>query len=282
MSGGGGDGGAKQARADEAARQARIAQGTEQINRTFDGWTDTTPTGKMNVSDLVDGRTYYKADKTPYTYKAPKVKVDSKNFNWLDAINALHEKSNAVAIPDLYASLETVNHPGTFSDEFYDKQYQNYLDYATPQLNDKYAEAQRNLVYALDKSGMTDSSIRAAKEAELQKQYDQSLRDISDKALSYKTESKSNVESARANLINTLTNTSNASQAANDAANQAKILSQPTSYSALGDIFSNFTKGLSTAGDAYSNALLTAKYGANNSGSQLYNSGSKSVATSGS
>ena len=38
MSGGGGDGGAAQARADEAARQARIKQGIERIDKNFSGF----------------------------------------------------------------------------------------------------------------------------------------------------------------------------------------------------------------------------------------------------
>lgn len=40
MSGGGGDGGAAQARADEAARQARIKQGVSNIDKNFAGFND--------------------------------------------------------------------------------------------------------------------------------------------------------------------------------------------------------------------------------------------------
>ena len=40
IGGGGGDGGAAQARADEAARQARIKQGTQSIDKSFSGFDD--------------------------------------------------------------------------------------------------------------------------------------------------------------------------------------------------------------------------------------------------
>jgi hypothetical protein len=148
---------------------------------------------------------------------------------------------------------------GTFSqfnDDFYNKQKQGYLDYATPQLASQMADAKKQLTYSLDRSGMLDSSARSQKEAELQKLFDTNSRSVADQGLSYENTAKSNVESARSNLLSTLSSTGNADAAANSALNQASALSQPATYSALGSMFSDFTSGLAAAATAAKNTAL--------------------------
>lgn len=169
MSRGGGDGGAAQARADEQARQARIREGTSQIDSLF-----------------------------------------GQNFN----------------------------------DDFYGGRRQAYLDYAAPQLNDQYAEARKQLLYSLDRSGTLDSSVRAAKEAELQKLYDTNRRAVADQGLTYENQARTNIENARADLIRTLSATGDSQGAVNQALSRSAALSQPDSYSPLGDLFSKFTGAL--------------------------------------
>jgi hypothetical protein len=162
----GGDGGAGQARADEAARQARIRAGTDSINNTFNS---------------------------------------------------------------------------QFTDDYFNSRQQSYLDYATPQLNDQYTDARKQLVFALDRAGLMDSSVRAQREAELQKLYDTNRQQVADKALGYGTQSRNAVEDARSNLISTLTATADADGAAKSAINRAQALSQPDTYSPLGQLFTTFT-----------------------------------------
>lgn len=133
---------------------------------------------------------------------------------------------------------------GQFTPDYFGTQQQNYLDYATPQLEDQRDKASKELTFALARAGLTDSSVRADKEADLQKQYDLNKQQIADEALSYKGKAQSNVEDARSNLIATLNATGDAQGAANSAISRASVLSQPAAYSPLADLFANFTAGL--------------------------------------
>jgi hypothetical protein len=168
MGGGGGDGGAAQARADEQARQDKIRQGTERIDDIF----------------------------------------------------------------------------SQFDDPYYDQRSQAYLGYATPQLADQYTDAQKQLAYSLDRAGTTDSSIRASREAELQKLFETNQRAVNDQALSYSQQARNNVEAARGNLMTTLNSTADADAAAASAVNQAQNLTQPDTYSPLSQLFTQFTNTL--------------------------------------
>jgi hypothetical protein len=162
--GGGGKGGSRGAdaqRAEEAARQARIRQGTEAIDKTF----------------------------------------------------------------------------GQFGDSFYDQRRDAALNYFNPQFDQQYGDAKKALAYSLDSKGTTNSSIRAEKEAELQRAYDQNRRDVADKALSYSSQ-------ARGDLVRTLNASGDADAAANNAVSRAQMLSQPDSYNPLGQLFSTFVAGL--------------------------------------
>lgn len=162
---------AEKARADEQARQARIRQGTAQINSTFDT---------------------------------------------------------------------------QFNDNFFNNRKQSFLDYATPQVEDQYGGAQRELTFALDRAGLLDSSVRGAKTADLQKKYDLTKQQVGDQALSYENQSKASVEDARSNLIAMLNATGDAQGAANSAITRASALTQPAAFSPLSNLFADFTSTLGT------------------------------------
>lgn len=135
---------------------------------------------------------------------------------------------------------------GQFNDPYFDKQKQSYLDYASPQLEDQYAKAQKELTYALARGGNLNSSVRGEKSAELQKQYDLNKQKIADDALSSSTQARNNVESARADLISQLNATGDAEGAANSAINRASALSQPAAFSPITSLFADFTSALGT------------------------------------
>lgn len=133
---------------------------------------------------------------------------------------------------------------GQFNEDFFNNRRQAFLDYAKPQLEDQFGDAQEQLTFALARGGNLDSSVRAQKSAELQKQYDLNQQKIADEALASATQARTSVEDARSNLISTLSATGDAEGAANSAMTRAAALSQPTQFNPLTQLFSDFTAGL--------------------------------------
>jgi hypothetical protein len=165
-----------------------------------------------------------------------------------------------------------------FNDEFFGKQRDNYLNYATPQLNQQHEDAGRELTFALDRSGNLDSSSRADLSAELQRRYGIERQAIADKGLEYQNNSRNSVEDARANLISMLNVTGDAEGAANDAIRRASALSQPAAYSPLSNLFLDFTNSLGAPFAAQRAQEMSAgSYGQRGTG--LYGAPSGSVVT---
>jgi hypothetical protein len=150
---------------------------------------------------------------------------------------------DALAGGQLYSGRQKSN---GFDDNFFSGRRQAYIDYASPQLEEQYGDAQKQLTYALTRSGNLDSSMRADKSAELQKMYDLNKQKIADDALSYETQSRNAVEDARSNLIATLNATGDAQGAANAALARSQALSQAPAYNPLSQLFTDFTAGLGT------------------------------------
>lgn len=131
-----------------------------------------------------------------------------------------------------------------FNDDFFNKRRDAYLSYATPQLEDQYGDANKQLTFSLARSGLLDSSVRGEKLGDLQKLYDTQKQAVADKALGYETGARNSVEDARGNLISTLNATGDAEGAAKGALARSAALSQPDAYSPLGQLFTDFTNGL--------------------------------------
>jgi hypothetical protein len=218
----GGDDGsneAERARNDEKKRQDRIRLGTNNINAIFDGgqsWEQVAPT---QTSFNLDSGEYYGAD-------GNRLKGRIGDFN-----SEVVLKKGAAK-------------PGQFTDDFYKGRKQAYLDYATPQLQDQYKDAQKQLIFSLDRSGNLDSTARGEKTGELQKLYDIQQQQVADRALSSETSARNSVEDARSNLITMLNATGDAEGAAKSALARSQALSAPEEYSPLSQLFVDFTNGL--------------------------------------
>ncbi|MGO4314444.1 hypothetical protein [Agrobacterium sp. MCAB5] len=135
---------------------------------------------------------------------------------------------------------------GQFNDGYFDQRRQSYLDYASPQLEDQYGKAQKELTFALSRGGLLNSSVRAEKAGELQQLYDTNKQKLADDALSQATQARTAVEDARGNLVSTLNATGDAEGAASSAITRASALSQPAAYSPLSQLFAEFSAGLGT------------------------------------
>lgn len=133
---------------------------------------------------------------------------------------------------------------GQFDDDFFGGRRDAFMSYATPQLNDQYADAQRQLTFALARGGNLDSSARGQQTADLQKHFDLANQQIADEALSLEGQTRNSVEDARSNLIATLNATGDVQGAVNSSLARASALSQPQAFSPLSNLFSNFYTGM--------------------------------------
>lgn len=133
-----------------------------------------------------------------------------------------------------------------FDDKFFGKQQQNYIDYATPQVEDQRNKASRELIFSMDRGGQLESSARAGLAGELQKRFDLQNQKVRDDALAFGTQSRTQVEGARSDLVSMLNATGDAEGAANSAVARSAALSQPAAYSPVGNLFADFTSALGT------------------------------------
>lgn len=264
---------ASQARADEEARQARIRSGTASINKTFDG--GTVGSGKLGADAAFDPtKKYYRADGTewkapaglgaptpapgapaaspgglagmlmgggqtapratggagPTLLGAPVSSLtggEGKQPSWADMLGG-----------GLYSGTEQ---RGGFNDKFFGDIRDSFVNFARPQVDDQFRKAGEQSTFGLARAGLLDSSVRGDQNAELQKQYDINLQDITDKARGYETEARTNVERTRGDLISMLQATGDATGAANSALARASTLATPPSYSPLGQLFQDST-----------------------------------------
>lgn len=153
-----------------------------------------------------------------------------------------------------------------FDDNFYNKRRDAYLDYANPQLSDQYADAHKQLTYALDRNGTLDSTARTGQEANLAKLYNTGKTGISNQALDYENSSRSNISNAKSDLVNELVSTGDSAAIGNEATSRAAAASLPDVYSPVSNVFSGFTQGLAQQAQLEQTAALTG-------GKPFYNTG---------
>ena len=154
---------------------------------------------------------------------------------------------------------------GQFDDNYFSGIEKSFIDYARPQIDNQFNDAREQLTFALARNGTLDSSMRGENTADLQRDYDLQLQDATDQARGFASEARNNVERARAELITNLQVTGDATGAANAARNRASALATPPSYSPLGQLFTDFTSGLSQQAaleraEAYSGGAVRPRY----------------------
>jgi hypothetical protein len=152
-----------------------------------------------------------------------------------------------------------------FSDGFFDKRRQAMVDYYSPQIDQQFNDSQKQLVYALARSGGSQSSAAAQQRADLERKATAARQNIVDQADASTQAARNQVEGARADLVALLNQTGNASTAMDQARSRVAALSEPQTYGALPDLFStgasiaNQQKGLEDSYNA-SNGLTPRPY----------------------
>lgn len=139
-----------------------------------------------------------------------------------------------------------------FTPEFYKGRETAYRDWANPQLEDQYGDAQKQLAFALARQfGGLEGSEAADRQAKLASQRALAETQVSSQAAGYKTAAQEAVERQRQNLIAQVQAGTDPATASNLAVSQAELLNQPDAFSELGPLFNNVTEGLAAATHPY-------------------------------
>jgi hypothetical protein len=303
--GGGGDSKlAKQAAEQEEARQRRIEQGTRELEVMFSG--GARGAGKVgkgaafdpnatyydnfgNPIQLADPGTWRKANPTTpsarmagtpmpmtpfqetrqYHPNAPQTgevrvapTLGSPTAAQADRL-AMQEQFEKLAGGGLYTGTQQVK---GFGPEFFDKIYQAQLDYALPQVDKQYADAQKQLEYALARQSISASSQAGQLQAELQGQRNLALQGEQDKATQVRTRQQQAVEDERAELTRLLQQTGDVESMRNMAAARSNMLKAAPALETVGPLFQNATGTLadlvvSPAARSYSEGIPAGGYG---------------------
>ena len=133
-----------------------------------------------------------------------------------------------------------------YDDAFYENQATNYMDYATPQIEDQYTDAMRSLTRALSRSGMSQSSVAAERKAKIEKTLADAQADAARQGQSYANDVRQSLASVKNNLISQNNALADPTLIANMAASQSSAASQVPNYSPVANIFANVADGLAT------------------------------------
>lgn len=287
---------ARLAREAEEKRQAEIRAGTQRINSIFDG--GVTATNPLAAGSIFDPATpYYLEDGTAWTPTAPatvaatpqNTRPAATKFAAGDTGGAVQKSSpGSTKFVAGVTAPQTANDEfnellkagklyggttkqGGFGEDFFNGRRDAFMNYATPQLEDQYGNAQKDLTFSLARSGQLDSSSRASQFGELTKMYDLNKQQVASQALDYSNQARTQIEDARADLIRTLNATGDATGAATSAITRASALSQQPAFSPIGSLFSDFTSALGTqaaqeraaaaSGGAYKSRYNTGLFG---------------------
>ncbi len=131
-----------------------------------------------------------------------------------------------------------------FNDAFYADREKSYLDYATPQIDQQFGDAKKQLLLALARAGLSGSSSSVQRFGKLQQDYDKAKLTAADKAKSVASDARTKVERARGDLYNQLFVSADPTAAAAAAAGQADALKGNPVFDAIGPIFQNAGAGI--------------------------------------
>lgn len=147
-----------------------------------------------------------------------------------------------------------------FDDPYYQSYQDAYKGNYIPQLDDQYKSAVAKMLVSMAGRGMDMSSVGAAKQGGLAKDYTTAKSTIASDASDAANTLRSNVEQSKANLY--ALNSASADPAAADAQalGQSKTLVAPPTYSPLGDVFASALQPVTSFQSARNNTPIGPAY----------------------
>lgn len=229
--GGGGDDSIKYQRQQERERAQRIDKGKAQLERIFaglEGKSYTNPTTKPQSYQQWYDSTQRNVRRHPFARRS-------------NPENILNQYNSYVRNFERNSPLKTV---ATEGPPIWEQQTQAYLDYANPQLEDQYGDAQEQLGFALARQGVSSSSIAGDKWGDLSRDYKLQQQGVADKARGYGNKARADIADQKQAMLSMLNSTADPGATAAAARAQVSSLAATPSFNALGPLFQNVTDGL--------------------------------------
>jgi hypothetical protein len=163
-------------------------------------------------------------------------------------------------------SYDTGGRSGGFGDDFYNKYKQGILDYYTPQVDEQFGDAKKELTFRLARSGLGRSGVAADETGKLSKQYDLNTSQVRSKADAGAADLRNRVASERTKAESQLYATENPDVAVNQALGSVRNISldQPE-LSPLAEIFKVGSIGGAGLTKGYNNGKANMVAGGGNS-----------------
>ena len=112
---------------------------------------------------------------------------------------AEREAARRAAIMKGTQSIDTALAP--FDDQYFAGRQQAYVANAMPTLDQQYADAQKQLVYALSRGGLLNSSEAATRQRQLTEERARYQRDIENAAAAFANQGRTDLENTRSSLL---------------------------------------------------------------------------------
>jgi len=140
---------------------------------------------------------------------------------------------------------------GQFDDGFYDGRRQAFLDFQQPTIEDNFEEANKDLIFALARSGKgSEDSTAIERTAKLNEAYRNTNVNLQGSADQLVDETRSNVENERSSLVTALRATGDASAARDASLSRAGAIAVRPNFSPIANLFSNISLGIGGQADA--------------------------------
>jgi hypothetical protein len=124
-----------------------------------------------------------------------------------------------------------------FDDAFYREREKSYMDFATPQIEDEFAAARDQLIFALSRAGLRNSSAGAEEMGKLDKQLLTRRGAAVDAARGVANQARQDVASQKTDLVNQLNSTYDPNAALSGAKSRSAFLRSMPSYEPLSNLF---------------------------------------------
>lgn len=137
----------------------------------------------------------------------------------------------------------------SFSDKYYNEMLANFQNAYLPDVHTQYKDAHRQMMAALRRSGLGNSSEYVRRDAEAQDRLQDAEDEVLSKGLQAEKERKQDVAYAESNALSQLVNTGDASSALSQAEARIRDSSKPYITPMLGQVFTDLGAGLATQAD---------------------------------